>query len=112
MYCLPTAAPTGGDKGEYEMFRKMIAAVAFAATLSPAAMAQTTEVKFSTEKSTIGELLDNAEAKAAFVLVMPDLANHPDIEQGREMTLQAIADMGYADAKKFPELNVELAKIK
>jgi 23S rRNA maturation-related 3'-5' exoribonuclease YhaM len=95
------------------MFRKMIAAVAFAATLAPAAMAQTTtEVKFSTEKSTIGELLDNAEAKAAFVKVMPDIANHPDIEQGREMTLQAIADMGYADAKMFPELNAELAKIK
>lgn len=95
------------------MFRKMIAVVAFAAALSPAAMAQTTEAaKFSTDKSTIGELLDNAEAKAAFVKVMPDIANHPDIEQGREMTLQAIADMGYADAKKFPELNAELAKIK
>jgi hypothetical protein len=95
------------------MFRKMIAAVAFGAALSPAALAQTTtEAKFSTEKSTIGELLDNAEAKAAFVKVMPDIANHPDIEQGREMTLQAIADMGYADAKKFPELDAELAKIK
>lgn len=93
------------------MFRKMIAVVAFAAAVSPTAMAQI-EAKFSTEKSTIGELLDNPEAKAAFAKVMPDLANNPDIDQGREMTLQAIADMGYADAKQFPALNAELAKIK
>lgn len=94
------------------MFRKMIAVVAIAAALSPAGMAQTAEAKFSTEKSTVGELLDSPEAKAAFAKVLPDIANHPDIEQGREMTLKAIADMGYADAAKFPELDAELAKIK
>ena len=95
------------------MMRSLLAAAAFAVALSPAAMAQESEApKFSAEKSTIGELLDNTEAKAAFVKVMPDIANHPDIEQGRDFTLQAVADMGYADASKFPELNAELAKIK
>lgn len=96
------------------MIRRLLTAAAFAAALSPAALAQQTAAapKFSTEKSTVGELLDNPEAKAAFVKVMPELATNPDIDQGREMTLKAIADMGYAEASKLKDLDVELAKIK
>jgi para-nitrobenzyl esterase len=95
------------------MIRKMLAAAAFALALSPAALAQDAAApKFSTSTSTVGQLLDNPEAKAAFAKVLPELANHPDLEQGREMTLKAIADMGYADATKFKELDAELAKIK
>jgi para-nitrobenzyl esterase len=95
------------------MIRNILVAAAFAITLTPAGLAQeTTAPKFSSSTSTVGQLLDNPEAKAVFVKVLPELANHPDIEQGREMTLKAIADMGYADATKFKELDEELAKIK
>jgi hypothetical protein len=95
------------------MFRKMIAVVAFAAALSPAAMAQDGP-KFSTSTSTIGQILDNAEAKAAFIKAFPEVADNPQLESAREMTLQDVK--GYApdifSEAKLTELDAELAKIK
>ena len=47
------------------MIRKLLAAATFALALSPVALAQDAP-KFSTKTSTIGQILDNPEAKAAF----------------------------------------------
>ena len=96
------------------MFRKMIAVAAFtAATLSPAALAQD-EPKFSTKTSTIGQILDNAEAKAAFAKVFPEVAANDQIEQARDMTLADVKGFApdYFPDAKIAELEAELAKIK
>jgi hypothetical protein len=108
------------------MIRKLLAAAAFAVALSPAALAQQTPAapataaapaaaaaKFST-KSTIGQILDNAEAKAAFAKAFPDVANNPQLEGAREMVFADLAS-SYADyfpADKVKELEADLAKIK
>ncbi|OYX49504.1 MAG: hypothetical protein B7Y90_06405 [Alphaproteobacteria bacterium 32-64-14] len=93
------------------MIRKLIAAAAFAAALSPAALAQDAP-KFSTA-STVGAVLDNPEAKAAFVKVFPEIADRPELEGARDMTFDGLANMAaeYFPADKIKELNTELAKI-
>lgn len=95
------------------MIRKLLAAAAFAAVLTPAAMAQdATAPKFSTQTTKVGEIVAHPEAKAAFAKVLPELASSDQLSQGYEFTLQQIADFGYADAAKFKELDAEFAKIK
>jgi hypothetical protein len=95
------------------MIRKLVAVAAFAVALSPAALAQEAP-KFSTKTSTIGQILDNAEAKAVFVKVMPDVAAAPQLEQAREMTIEDVKGMApeYFPEEKVKELDAELAKIK
>lgn len=95
------------------MIRSLLAAAAFAVALSPAAMAQETQ-KFSIKTSTIGQILDHPEAKAAFAKVLPEVASNDQIESARDMTFEDVK--GYApdyfpDAK-MAELEAELAKIK
>jgi hypothetical protein len=97
------------------MIRKILAAAAFAVALSPVALAQdATAPKFSTKTSTIGQILDNADAKAAFTKVMPDVAASPQLEQAREMTIEDVKGMApeYFPEEKVKELDAELAKIK
>ena len=95
------------------MFRKLIVAAAFAVALSPAALAQDAP-KFSTTSSTIGAILDNEEAKAAFIKAFPEVADNPQLDAAREMTLQDVK--GYApdifSDEKLAALDAELAKIK
>lgn len=95
------------------MIRKLVAAAAFAVALSPVALAQDAP-KFSSKTSTIGQILDNAEAKAAFVKVMPDVAAAPQLDQAREMTIEDVKGMApeYFPEEKVKELDAELAKIK
>jgi|GEM_PF-1230597 len=95
------------------MIRSLLAAAAFAIALSPAALAQETP-KFSTSTSTIGAILDNADAKAAFLKAFPEVADNPQLDAAREMTLQDVK--GYApeifSEEKLAALEAELAKIK
>ena len=75
------------------------AAAAQGAPAAPAAAA-----KFSVE-STIGDLLDNAAAKAVLVKHIPEVVANPMIDQGRGFPLSGIAQF-------VPELTPEmLAKI-
>ena len=94
------------------MFRTVLAAAAFAVALSPAAIAQTAP-KFSVKESTIGAILDNPEANAAFTKVLPEVAAAPQLEQAREMTIDAVKGMApeYFPEDKVAELDAELAKI-
>ncbi len=64
------------------MIRKLIAAAAFAVALSPAAALAQDAPKFSIKTSTIGQILDNAEAKAAFAKNLPELADRPATRPG------------------------------
>ena len=95
------------------MIRSLLTAAAFAIALSPAALAQETP-KFSTAASTIGAILDNADAKAAFLKAFPEVADNPQLEAAREMTLQDVK--GYAPEmftdEKLAALDAELAKVK
>jgi len=95
------------------MIRSLLAAAAFAIALSPAALAQETP-KFSTASSTIGAILDNADAKAAFLKAFPEVADNPQLDAAREMTLQDVK--GYAPEmftdEKLAALDAELAKVK
>jgi hypothetical protein len=107
------------------MFRTLLAAaavttlavapaVAQQAAPAEAPPAQVSGAKFSTSTSTIGQLIDNADAKAAFTKVFPEVVASPQLEQGRDYTIQAIAQMvpAYFPPEKIKELDVELAKIK
>jgi hypothetical protein len=95
------------------MIRKLVAAAVFAVAMSPVALAQDAP-KFSIKTSTIGQILDNAEAKAAFTKVLPEVAAAPQLEQAREMTIDAVSQMApdYFPADKVKELEDEFAKIK
>jgi hypothetical protein len=107
------------------MIRKLLAAAAIAVAFAPAALSQqaaapaapaTAEApaaKFST-KSTIGQILDHAEAKAAFAKAFPDVASNPQLEGAREMVFADLATSyaEYFPADKVKELEADLAKIK
>lgn len=95
------------------MIRKLVTAATFVLALSPVALAQDAP-KFSTKTSTIGQILDNPEAKAAFTKVMPEVAAAPQLEQAREMTIDAVKSMApdYFPDDKVKALDAELAKIK
>jgi hypothetical protein len=95
------------------MIRKLVLAIALSGmAMAPAAFAD--GAKFNTTTTLLGDILDNAAAKAAFAKVFPELAANPDLEQGRSMTLADIA--GYVPdqftPEKLKELQAEFDKIK
>jgi hypothetical protein len=94
------------------MIRKLLLAAAVFAVATPA-LAQTAEPKFSVAKTTIGDIMANPEAKAAFAKVMPELAANPQLEQGYSMTLadvvQYVPDL---TPEKLKEIDAGLAKVK
>jgi hypothetical protein len=97
------------------MIRNIVIAAALALTAAPGALAQNEGApKFSVSGSTLGAILDNPEGKAAFVKIFPELADNPQLDQAREMTLEVVkgfAPQAFPD-DKLAELNTELAKIK
>jgi hypothetical protein len=98
------------------MIRKLLAAAAFAVALSPAALAQeapAAPAKISLD-STVGQILDNAEAKAAFAKAFPEVASNPQLEGARDMVFKDLTTQvaDYFPAEKVKELEADLAKIK
>jgi len=95
------------------MIRHLLAAATFALALSPAALAQDAP-KFSTKTTKIADILANAEAKAAFTKVMPEVAAAPELAQAYEMTIDEVKAVApeYFPEEKVKELDVELSKIK
>jgi para-nitrobenzyl esterase len=74
-------------------------AVALALTLTSAAAAQTPA--YTVQASTIGELLDNPDTKAVLNRHIPQVVAHPQINEGRPMTLPQIVEY-------VPELTPDL----
>ena len=73
--------------------RKTLIALAVFAGLATAAAAQTPAAPapaYSVATTTIGDLLDHPALKAIFVKYLPDIANNPQIDQGRALTLPDI----------------------
>jgi len=56
---------------------------------------------YSVATTTIGDLLDHPALKAIFVKYLPDIANNPQIDQGRALTLQDIVQ--YVPDQVTPE---------
>lgn len=62
--------------------------------------------------SRIGDLIDNPVVKAALLKVIPDVINHPQLNEAREMALRDLAQ--YAPELTpavFAQVDAELAKI-
>jgi hypothetical protein len=94
------------------MIRALVAAAVLgAAAFAPAAFAET--AKFNTESTLLSAIWANAEAKAAFTKVFPEVAANPQLEQGMGMSLAEISgyvpDMMTPD--KLKELQAEFDKI-
>jgi len=73
--------------------KKSLIALALLAGLAVPAAAQAPAVPapaYSVATTTIGDLLDHPALKAIFVKYLPDIANNPQIDQGRALTLQDI----------------------
>lgn len=98
------------------MIRNLILAAAVFAAAAPA-LAQTPAAapapRFSVEKTTIGEIMANADAKAVFAKAMPELVVNPRLEEGYSMTLPDIVQyVPELTPEKLKEINDGLAKIK
>lgn len=105
------------------MIRSLLVAAAIAFAAGPAlaqqapaqqAAAEAAAPKFAVKTSTIGQILDSVDAKAALAKVMPEVAAAPQLEQARDMTIEAVAQIApqYFPAEKLKELDAEFAKIK
>lgn len=93
----------------------MAAAATAALMLSaPAASAaDTPAAHFSVEKSTIGELLDDSDAKAVLAKDLPGITTNDQIDMARNMTLkdiQAYSPEIFTD-KILAQINADLAKL-
>lgn len=68
---------------------------------------------FSTASTPLGDLLDNASAKAVLQKLIPDLIANPQIEMARGMTLKQLQSYGGGELsdEKLASIDAELAKI-
>ncbi len=81
-----------------------------ALAIAPVAAAQAAAAYSS--KSLIGTLLDNPEAKAVLVKLVPAVANNPMIDAARELPLEGLAQFEPAlTPEVLAQIDVELAKI-
>ncbi|MFK4873537.1 hypothetical protein [Novosphingobium sp. ZW T3_23] len=81
---------------------------------SAAAEAAATAPAYTTDNSTIGDLLDNPETKVVIVKHLPDLVGNPQIEMARGMTLKQIQSYS-ADSvtdEVLAKIDADLSKIK
>jgi len=101
------------------MIRQILAATALAAATISAAPVFAADApaaaaaKFNTADTTLGDLLDDAGAKAVLQKFIPDLIASPQIDMARGMTLkqmQNYAGESLSDAK-LAQIDAELAKL-
>ena len=64
----------------------LVAVPAWAQDAAPPAQAEVA-TKYSIKTSTLGQLLDNSETKALFEKYFPEVAHHPQINEGLGLTL-------------------------
>jgi hypothetical protein len=82
------------------------------APAAPAAAPAASTARFSVARTTIGDIMANPEAKAAFAKHMPELAANPQLEQGYSMTLPDIVQyVPELTPEKLAAIDADLAKI-
>ena len=99
---------------------KLIAACAALIAVPTAAFAQTpaaasaAPASLSTAATTIGDLLDNPQAKAVLLKHLPEVVGSDQIEMARGMTLHDIQQYAPDEvtAVKLTAIDADLAKIK
>lgn len=89
------------------------AAAQTAPAATPATAAPTSTPYYTTEDSTIGDLLDNPATKAVLAKHLPDVVNGEGINQARGMTLPAIQQFsqGKISDEALVAIDKELASI-
>lgn len=78
---------------------------------APAPAAASAAAAYSSA-SKVGDLIDNPAVKAALLKLIPDVINHPQLNDARDMTLRDLAQ--YAPELTpavFAQVDAELAKI-
>jgi len=91
-------------------FAAALALGSIAQAQAPAAPAAAAAAYSSASK--VGDLIDNPAVKAALLKLIPDVINHPQLNEAREMTLRDLAQ--YAPELTpavFAQVDAELAKI-
>lgn len=79
---------------------------------APAASAPADAAHFNTEDSTIGELLDNAGARAVLQNHVPAMISNPQIDMARGMTLKSIqAYSPELTDEKLVAIDADLARL-
>lgn len=89
------------------------AAPAVAETAAAAAPAPVPAAKLNTADTSIGELIDNAAAKAVLDKHMPGFSGNPQVEMARGMTLRAIQPMvpDQIKVETLDKIDADLAKL-
>ena len=64
----------------------LVAVPAWAQDAAPPAQAEVA-TKYSIKTSKLGELIDNLQTKAIFEKYFPEVVNHPQINEGLDLTL-------------------------
>ncbi len=91
-----------------------VLAISASAVAAEPAPVTATAVKLTTAESTIGDLLDNAAAKAVLMKHIPELAGNAQIEMARSMTLKQIQPMAgeMLSDDLLTKIDADLAAIK
>lgn len=94
------------------MKRSIFLAAAMTAVLSVSSMSAFAAAKLTTD-STMGELIDNKEAKAILDKHLPGMSDNPQMEQARPMSLKALQQFApNVTDEKLKAVDEDLAKIK
>src|SRR5689334_20878996 len=90
----------------------MIAVPASAQEAAPPAQTEVA-TKYSIKTSTLGQLLDNPETKALFEKYFPEVAHHPQINEGLGLTLPDVVQYlpDVVTPEKLAAMDAELKAI-
>jgi hypothetical protein len=94
------------------MKRSTVLAAVITAALSVSSMSAFAAAKLTTD-STMGELIDNKEAKAILDKHLPGMSENPQMEQARPMSLKALQQFApNVTDEKLKAVDEDLAKLK
>ena len=94
------------------MKRSIVLAAVMTAALSVSSMSAFAAAKLSSE-STMGEIIDNKEAKAVLDKHLPGMSENPQMEQARPMSLKALQQFApNITDEKLKAVDEDLAKLK
>ncbi len=95
------------------MKRTTILAAAMTAALSVSAMSLPAFAAKLSSESTMGDLIDNKEAKAVLDKHLPGMSENPQMEQARPMSLKSLQQFApNITDDKLKAIDTDLAKIK
>jgi len=90
----------------------LVAVPAWAQDAAPPAQAEVA-TKYSIKTSKLGELIDNLQTKAIFEKYFPEVVNHPQINEGLDLTLPDVVQYlpDVVTPEKLAAMDTELKAI-